>query len=34
VELSGNRREAVEALARLDRRGLPAHAPQELPAPL
>jgi hypothetical protein len=34
VELTGNRREAVDALALLNRRGLPDHTPQDLPAPL
>ena len=34
VELTGNRQEAIDALALLDRQGLPAHAPQDLPAPL
>jgi hypothetical protein len=34
VELTGNRREAIDTLALLNRRGLPAHAPQDLPAPL
>jgi len=34
VELTGNRQEAIDALALLDVRGLPAHSPQELPLPL
>jgi hypothetical protein len=34
VELTGNRHEAIDALALLNRRGLPAHTPQDLPAPL
>jgi hypothetical protein len=34
VELTGNRREAIDALALLERRGLPGHTPQDLPAPL
>jgi hypothetical protein len=34
VELTGNRREAIDALALLNRRGLPAHTAQDLPGPL
>src|SRR4051812_30406630 len=34
VELTGNRQEAIDALALLIRRGLPDHTPQSLPAPL
>jgi hypothetical protein len=34
IELTGNRQEAIDALALLTARGLPEHAPQELPAPL
>jgi hypothetical protein len=34
VEFTGNRREAIDALALLNRRGLPEHTPQDLPTPL
>ncbi|MEA2511763.1 MAG: hypothetical protein QOF33_2340 [Thermomicrobiales bacterium] len=34
IELTGNRQEAIDALALLDRRGLPEHTPQDLPSPL
>ena len=34
VELTGNRQEAIDALALLDRQGLPEHTPQALPSPL
>lgn len=34
VELTGNRQEAIDALALLNRRGLPGRTPQDLPAPL
>jgi hypothetical protein len=31
VELTGNRQEAIDALALLNARGLPAHSPRDLP---
>jgi hypothetical protein len=34
VELTGIRRDAIDALTLLNRRGLPDHTPQDLPAPL
>jgi hypothetical protein len=34
VELTGNRQEAIDALALLNARGLPEHTPQNLPIPL
>jgi hypothetical protein len=34
VELTGNRQEAIDALALLNARGLPTHSPQDLPTPL
>jgi hypothetical protein len=34
VELTGNRQEAIDALALLNVRGLPEHTPQDLPTPL
>lgn len=34
IELTRNPRHAAEALVLLDRQGLPAHAPRDLPEPL
>jgi hypothetical protein len=34
VELTGNRKEALDAVGLLEARGLPEHTPQDLPAPL
>lgn len=34
VELTGNRQEAIDALALFNARGVPEHLPQELPVPL